>query len=290
MCSTTATSPAASWLAPARRRGRSWTSPPTPSWSSTPGVSTNGRAWTWSSRWQSGPDGVGCASCWWARRGRGPVERRAESLPNVIVRPWQPFDSVLRYLDAADVLLVPPSAAPLRGGGTVLPLKLFSYLAAGRPPLRAADRGHRGLPRARPGRLLDPAGHGPAKRQSARRPRAAPRRRCPSPAAGRRREGQGPRSDLGRASRAPGPGARPRPGLPRRPGPIGRSPECSVVDRALARAERPLAGARAAAGALGRSGGPGTPGGARRPAGGVSGSRGSGSVGRPLERARGARR
>ncbi|MAQ18899.1 MAG: glycosyl transferase [Sandaracinus sp.] len=74
--------------------------------------------------------------------GEGPLERRARSMPNVHVRPWQPYDRVLRYLDAADVLLVPPSQAPLeRYGNTVLPLKLFSYLAAGRPILapRSAD-------------------------------------------------------------------------------------------------------------------------------------------------------
>ena len=37
---------------------------------------------------------------------------------------------------AADVLLIPPSSAPLQRFGTcILPLKLFSYLAAGRPIL-----------------------------------------------------------------------------------------------------------------------------------------------------------
>jgi glycosyltransferase involved in cell wall biosynthesis len=40
------------------------------------------------------------------------------------------------WLFAADVLLVPPSSDPLQRFGTcVLPIKLFSYLAAGRPIL-----------------------------------------------------------------------------------------------------------------------------------------------------------
>ena len=39
-----------------------------------------------------------------------------------------------RYLLAADVLLQPPSLVPLRLiGNTVLPMKIFLYLAAGRP-------------------------------------------------------------------------------------------------------------------------------------------------------------
>jgi glycosyltransferase involved in cell wall biosynthesis len=40
------------------------------------------------------------------------------------------------WLFAADVLLIPPSSAPLRKfGNCVLPIKLFAYLAAGRPIL-----------------------------------------------------------------------------------------------------------------------------------------------------------
>ena len=39
------------------------------------------------------------------------------------------------FLKAADVLIVPPSSAPLERGNCILPLKLFSYLAAGRPIL-----------------------------------------------------------------------------------------------------------------------------------------------------------
>lgn len=66
--------------------------------------------------------------------GEGPIERAAVRLPNVMVRPWQSFDRVVRYLYAADVLLVPPSLDPLlHHGNTVLPIKLFSYLPAHRP-------------------------------------------------------------------------------------------------------------------------------------------------------------
>lgn len=70
--------------------------------------------------------------------GQGPVEERARALPNVRVAPWQPFDRIAPYLYAADVLLIPPSLAPLtQARNTVLPIKLFSYLAAGRPILAA---------------------------------------------------------------------------------------------------------------------------------------------------------
>lgn len=57
-------------------------------------------------------------------------------LANVQLVPWQPFDRVADYLSAADVLLLPASNIPLKvAGHTVLPLKLYSYLAAGRPVL-----------------------------------------------------------------------------------------------------------------------------------------------------------
>ncbi|HTV17134.1 MAG TPA: glycosyltransferase [Polyangiaceae bacterium] len=66
--------------------------------------------------------------------GRGVIESLAARTSNVSVVPWQPFDSVARYLLAADVLLQPPSRVPLKLiGNTVLPMKLFLYLAAGRP-------------------------------------------------------------------------------------------------------------------------------------------------------------
>ncbi|HWO09047.1 MAG TPA: glycosyltransferase [Polyangiaceae bacterium] len=66
--------------------------------------------------------------------GTGVIELLARRAPNVAVVGWQAFDVVARYLMAADVLLQPPSRVPLKlVGNTVLPMKLFLYLAAGRP-------------------------------------------------------------------------------------------------------------------------------------------------------------
>jgi glycosyltransferase involved in cell wall biosynthesis len=65
--------------------------------------------------------------------GEGPVEAEARRLTNVRVVPWLRFSELAPWLYAADVLIIPPSLAPLeRHGNTVLPLKLFLYLAAGR--------------------------------------------------------------------------------------------------------------------------------------------------------------
>jgi glycosyltransferase involved in cell wall biosynthesis len=67
-------------------------------------------------------------------RGQGPIERRAERLPNVRVVPWQPLPETLPWLMAADALIIPPTRGPLeRAGNTVLPIKTFLYLATGRP-------------------------------------------------------------------------------------------------------------------------------------------------------------
>ena len=66
-------------------------------------------------------------------------QRRLEDLAirhgasNVAVIPRVPAADVPTYLFAADVLLLAPSSAPLASGRTVLPLKTFAYLAAGRP-------------------------------------------------------------------------------------------------------------------------------------------------------------
>lgn len=66
----------------------------------------------------------------------GPIEEAARSRANVRVVPWQPPRALPAWLYAADVLIVPPSRAPLeRFGNCVLPLKLFAYFAAGRPIL-----------------------------------------------------------------------------------------------------------------------------------------------------------
>jgi glycosyltransferase involved in cell wall biosynthesis len=65
--------------------------------------------------------------------GEGPVETEARALPNVRVVPWQRFSDLAPWLYAADVLVIPPSLVPLeRHGNTVLPIKVFLYLAAGR--------------------------------------------------------------------------------------------------------------------------------------------------------------
>ncbi|MCB9730110.1 MAG: glycosyltransferase [Deltaproteobacteria bacterium] len=64
--------------------------------------------------------------------GDGPIEQAARSVGNVSVFPWQTFDALPPWLYAADVLLLPPSLRPLELGNTVLPMKLFLYLAAGR--------------------------------------------------------------------------------------------------------------------------------------------------------------
>jgi glycosyltransferase involved in cell wall biosynthesis len=66
----------------------------------------------------------------------GLIELLARRVPNVQLVPWQPFARVAYYLKAADVLLLPPSDRGLALiGNTVLPMKLFQYLAAGKPIL-----------------------------------------------------------------------------------------------------------------------------------------------------------
>lgn len=66
--------------------------------------------------------------------GHGPIEAIAKNVANVRIVPWQTPDMLARYIFAADVLLIPPSWQPLAEfGSTVLPLKLFFYMASGRP-------------------------------------------------------------------------------------------------------------------------------------------------------------
>ncbi|HPH02977.1 MAG TPA: glycosyltransferase [Spirochaetota bacterium] len=61
---------------------------------------------------------------------------RERHLKNVIFTGMKPVGDVPKYLYAADVLLVPPTSAPLLlYGRTVLPFKTFLYMAAGRPIL-----------------------------------------------------------------------------------------------------------------------------------------------------------
>jgi glycosyltransferase involved in cell wall biosynthesis len=71
--------------------------------------------------------------------GEGPVEAEARRRANVRVVPWQAPAVLPAWLHAADVLLIPPSRAPLEQfRNCVLPLKLFAYLAAGRSILAPA--------------------------------------------------------------------------------------------------------------------------------------------------------
>lgn len=72
--------------------------------------------------------------------GDGPIERQAASRANVRVASWADTAALPAWLAATDVLLVPPSRAPLeRFRDCVLPMKLFAYLAAGRPILAPAS-------------------------------------------------------------------------------------------------------------------------------------------------------
>ena len=54
----------------------------------------------------------------------------------LMLKPRVPLAEVPAYLYAADCLVIPPTNEPLaRFGRTVLPMKIFMYLAAGRPIL-----------------------------------------------------------------------------------------------------------------------------------------------------------
>ncbi len=64
----------------------------------------------------------------------GPIEKLSKAVPNIRMVPWQTPEALGRYIQAADILLIPPSHLPMRViGSTVLPLKTFLYLGAGRP-------------------------------------------------------------------------------------------------------------------------------------------------------------
>jgi glycosyltransferase involved in cell wall biosynthesis len=60
---------------------------------------------------------------------------RARGLSNMRLVGQVPVVRVPFYLRAADVLVLPPTAGALAAGRTVLPMKTFTYLAAGRPVL-----------------------------------------------------------------------------------------------------------------------------------------------------------
>ncbi len=58
----------------------------------------------------------------------------AKNVKNVLLVERLPINEVSPYLYAADALIIPPVSAPMeKFGRTVLPFKLFPYLAAGRP-------------------------------------------------------------------------------------------------------------------------------------------------------------
>ncbi len=58
----------------------------------------------------------------------------AKNVKNVVLVERQPVSMVSQYLYAADALIIPPVSAPMEQfGKTVLPFKLFPYLAACRP-------------------------------------------------------------------------------------------------------------------------------------------------------------
>ncbi len=63
----------------------------------------------------------------------GEVEQQVEQLENCHMVGWKGFGEIAPYLYAADVLIIPPTLTPLKKiGNTVLPIKLYSYVAAGR--------------------------------------------------------------------------------------------------------------------------------------------------------------
>lgn len=54
---------------------------------------------------------------------------------NLVVRRRVPIGELAPFLYAADVLVIPPPGEPMKRSRTVLPIKVFLYLAAGRPIL-----------------------------------------------------------------------------------------------------------------------------------------------------------
>jgi glycosyltransferase involved in cell wall biosynthesis len=78
-------------------------------------------------------------------------------LRNVTRLPWVPIRQLVPYLYASDVLVIPPSAAPLVDyGRTVLPLKTYLYLAAGRPILAPALSDTKGVLNPENAALVEP--------------------------------------------------------------------------------------------------------------------------------------
>jgi glycosyltransferase involved in cell wall biosynthesis len=81
----------------------------------------------------------------------------AKKVQNVQLVERQPVNRVSQYLYAADALIIPPAAAPMQSfGKTVLPFKLFPYLAAGRPIIAPDQADMRELLRSNENGLLVP--------------------------------------------------------------------------------------------------------------------------------------
>ncbi len=79
----------------------------------------------------------------------------AKKVNNVILVERKPIGVVSQYLYAADALIIPPAAAPMaQFGKTVLPFKLFPYLAAGRPIVAPEQADMRELLRSNENGLL----------------------------------------------------------------------------------------------------------------------------------------
>ena len=64
------------------------------------------------------------------------LETRAseKGVENLRRYPWMQTKQLSKYLFASDVLIIPPTAEPMmKYGKTVLPIKVFIYMAVGRP-------------------------------------------------------------------------------------------------------------------------------------------------------------
>lgn len=84
-------------------------------------------------------------------------ELSMRALRNVRRFDWVRQKELSTYLYASDFLIIPPTAAPMaRYGKTVLPIKLFIYLAAGRPVLAPALADSRGLLSEKNAVLVEP--------------------------------------------------------------------------------------------------------------------------------------
>lgn len=66
------------------------------------------------------------------------LEDELAAQTNVLLLPWMASSKVYGYLKCSDILLLPPTADPLmKARNTVLPLKTYSYLSAGKAILGA---------------------------------------------------------------------------------------------------------------------------------------------------------